>query len=60
MNTDGHRSERIISTSRLIESGFVLISVLDSSVLICVNLWLKRFSISGPRRCADGAEILRR
>jgi hypothetical protein len=38
MNTDGHRSEKIFTTSRLIESGFVLISVLDSSVLICVDL----------------------
>jgi hypothetical protein len=60
MNTDEHRSEKIFLTSRLISSGFVLISVLDSSVLICVHLWLKRSLISGPRRCARGAAILRR
>jgi hypothetical protein len=34
MNTDENRSEN-----------FVLISVLNTSVLICVYLWLKLFSI---------------
>ena len=32
--------------SPLIEPTFVLISVLDSSVLICVDLWLNLSSIS--------------